>query len=59
MNHSDMRRYRIEYPDSGDGGCPTFSAVWRGYDKEHAVDRFMSAPDADGWEIIKISEVEQ
>ena len=52
-----MRRFRIEYRDAGDSGCPVFSAVWRGHDEEHAVERFLATEDADGWEIVKISEV--
>jgi hypothetical protein len=52
-----MRRFRIEYRDSGDSGCPVMSATWRGHDAEHAMERFFAAPDGEGWEIVKISEV--
>jgi hypothetical protein len=51
-----MRRFRIEYRDSDDPDI-AFSAVWRGHDETHAAERFLSAPDAEGWEIVKISEV--
>lgn len=52
-----MRRFRIEYRDSGDSGCPVMSSTWRGHDAEHATERFFEAPDGDGWEIVKIFEV--
>ena len=49
-----LRRFRIEYQDeSGDG--PVFCDVWRGHDEEHAVERFLSAPDAEGWRVVSIT----
>lgn len=51
-----MKRYRIEYRDDCDPGCPTFTTHVRAYDREHAIERFHDAPDGDGWEILKITE---
>lgn len=53
-----MRRFRIEYRDSGDPGFPVMSATWRGHDAAHATERFFAAPDGEGWEIVKISEID-
>lgn len=52
-----MKRYRIEYRDDCDRGCPVFVTTVRGYDQDHAIERFRDAADGEGWEILKISEV--
>jgi hypothetical protein len=49
-----MKRYRIEYRDDSDPGCPTFTTHVKAYDREHAIERFLSTPDGEGWEILKI-----
>lgn len=56
MASAAMKRYRIEYRDAGDPDIQ-FAASWRGYDKAHAMERFEEAPDADGWEITRITEI--
>ena len=52
-----MKRYRIEYRDDCDPGCPIFKTTIKAYDREHAVERFLDAPDGEGWEIISITEI--
>lgn len=52
---TEMNRYRIEYRDAGDSGCPIFKGIYRGYTAEHARERFWEADEDDGWEIISIT----
>ena len=44
--------FAVRYRDCVDRCCPTFT--WRAwaYDAEHALDKFHSGPDADGWEPV-------
>lgn len=51
-----MKRWRIEYRDDADDGCPVFTTHVRGYTREHAIERFHDAPDGDGWEILKVTQ---
>ncbi len=50
-----MKRYRIDYRDDSDPGCPIFTAYVRAYDRGHAIDRFLDAPDGEGWEILEVT----
>ena len=50
-----VKRYRIEYRDE-DPSCPIFSCTVKAHDREHALERFLDAPDGDGWVIVRISE---
>lgn len=47
-------RYRIEYRDDADPGCPVFTTYVRATSREHAIERFHDAPDGDGWEILDV-----
>jgi hypothetical protein len=49
-----MKRYRIEYRDE-DPGCPVFCAIVRAHDRDHAIERFLDAPDGEGWVIVKVT----
>jgi hypothetical protein len=51
--HGTLKLFRIAYRDGA--GCPTFTQTCWAYDREHAEERFLDAPDADGWEIISIT----
>lgn len=43
---STMNRYRITYTEGSDGETET--ATFKGYDADHAVERFLDALDAQG-----------
>lgn len=44
-------RYRDDCPES-----PVFVTTIRAFDKLDAEERFLEAPDADGWVIVSIAE---
>lgn len=52
--------YRVTYEDSpvlpGEVGYRDAYRTWA-YDSEHAEQKFLSGPDADGWRIIAIERV--
>ena len=59
MSSDTRKRYRITYTDDGEGGCPEFTQTLRAYDKADAEQRFLDAPDGDGWKIVKIEIVKE
>jgi hypothetical protein len=54
--HGTLYLYEIRYRDGGDGH---FEATCRcyAYDAEHAQEKFLGGPDADGWEILGVKRV--
>jgi hypothetical protein len=52
-----VRRWRVRYRDQDDPGCPVFSCVIKGYDRDHVIERFLDAPDGEGWQIISIDPI--
>ena len=46
--------HRIEYCDVYDKHLSFTQLIWA-YDFEHAIDKFYSEGDSDGWEVSKIS----
>ncbi len=51
-----MKKYRITYRDE-DPACPTFKMTITAYDREDAIDRFLGAPDGEGWELLAVTEI--
>lgn len=54
--HGTLYLYEVAYRD---GGAGEFSATWRcyAYDAEHAQEKFLEGPDADGWEMLGAKRV--
>lgn len=55
-NDLKMRRFRIRYRDL-DGACPVFSCTVKGYDRDHALERFFDEPGDDDWKILSVKAV--
>jgi hypothetical protein len=53
-----MNRYRIEYTDADDPGCPIFTTHVRAVDKLHAEERFFDSDDQ-AWKIVSIARVDE
>ena len=51
-----LNSFCIKYRDDSDPGCPVFTTHVRAYDAEGARERFLDAPDGEGWEIIEITQ---
>lgn len=50
--------WEIQYRDEGDLGCPVFRQRVHAASEEHAREVFLDCPDADGWEILKVTKLE-
>ena len=56
--HGTQYRYRFEYTDSDDGGCPTFTWSCWAYNREDAEERFYDDEDQD-WTIVSCRRVRE
>lgn len=52
-----MNLYEFEYRDSSDPACPIFTSRVKGYNLEHAIEKWCDSPNADGWIILRAAVV--
>lgn len=56
IDHDKPRKFLVRYRDASPG-APVFSMYIRGFDREHAEEKFWDSSDGDdGWEILSITE---
>lgn len=55
--YGTLYRFAVTYQD--DGGDPGSRNIWScwAYSGEHAEEKFLDSPDAEGWEVLSVKRV--
>lgn len=55
--HGALYLYELTYTDTSDPGMGDITCRLWAYNLEHVEDKFYSAPDADGWTLLRAARV--